>query len=48
MVLDLDDDDDPSSIFYRQILSAKIRKILYSYETQTIIYIAMGMENLDT
>jgi hypothetical protein len=43
LVLDLDDDVDPASIFYRQILCARIRKILYSSETQTIIYVAIGV-----
>lgn len=42
-VLDLDLVDDPSSIFYRQISFAKIRKILYSPEEQRIIYVAIGV-----
>ena len=41
--LDIDAVDDPSSIFYRQILYAKIRKILYSPEEQRIIYVAIGV-----
>ena len=41
--LDFDETDDPSSIFYRQIVYAKIRKILYSPKDQTIIYVAMGV-----
>lgn len=41
--LDIDAVDDPSSIFYRQILYAKIGKILYSPEEQRIIYVAIGV-----
>ena len=41
--LDIDETDDPSSIFYRQIIHAKIRKVLYSQEEQRIIYIAIGV-----
>lgn len=41
--LDIDDTDDPSSIYYRQIVYAKIRKILYSPEEQRIIYVAIGV-----
>ena len=44
LVLDEPDaDDDPTSIFYRQIIFSKIRKILYSLETQTVIYVAIGV-----
>lgn len=43
LVLDLDDDTDSAGIFYMQIDFAKIRKILYSPETQTIIYVAIGV-----
>lgn len=41
--LDMDEEDDPSSIFYRQIIYAKIRKILYSAEEQRIVYVAIGV-----
>lgn len=41
--LDIDAVDDPSSVFYRQILYAKIRKVLYSPEEQRIIYVAIGV-----
>ena len=41
--LDIDDEDDPSSIYYRQIVYAKIRKILYSPEEQRLIYVAIGV-----
>lgn len=41
--LDIDETDDPSSLFYRQIVYAKIRKILYSPEEQRIIYVAIGV-----
>lgn len=41
--LDIDDTDDPSSIFYRQIVYAKIRKVLYSPEENRIIYVAIGV-----
>lgn len=39
----IDETDDPSSLFYRQIVYAKIRKILYSPEEQRIIYVAIGV-----
>lgn len=41
--LDIDETDDPTSIFYRQIVYAKVRKILYSAEEQRIIYVAIGV-----
>lgn len=42
-VLFTDTDYDPTSIPHYQITQAKIRKILYSKESQTIIYVAMGV-----
>lgn len=43
-VLWLDDEvEDQESIYHHQIMRAKIRKILYSPETQTIIYVALGV-----
>ena len=43
--LDLDNDVDPNSMIYRQIFTAKIRKILYCTQTQTIVYSAIGVHN---
>lgn len=46
LVLDEPDvGDDPTSIFYQQIIKAKIRKIMYSAENQTIIYVAIGVHD---
>lgn len=46
LVLDEPDaGDDPTSIFYQQIIKAKIRKIMYSAEKQTVIYVALGVHD---
>lgn len=41
--LNTDHTDDPTSVFYRQILYSKVRKILFSPETHTVIYVAIGV-----
>lgn len=45
LALDVDDPYDPESLFQHQIINADIRKILYSPESQTIIYVAIGVHD---
>lgn len=45
LVLDIDDPYNPESLFQHQIIQADIRKILYSPESQTIIYVAIGVHD---
>lgn len=45
LVLDVDDPYDPESLFQHQIIQSDIRKILYSPESQTIIYVAIGVQD---
>jgi DNA-binding transcriptional MerR regulator len=45
LCLDVDDPYDPKSLFQHQIIQADIRKVLYSLESQTIIYVAIGVHD---
>ncbi len=45
LYLDVDDPYDPESLFQHQIIQADIRKVLYSLESQTVIYVAIGVRD---